>query len=52
MGKNYYCEYCDKRLKDDSNIKRKHIDGLPHQKARNEHYAHFKSKICLYYTLH
>lgn len=43
MGKNYYCDYCDKRLKDDPNIKKKHTDGLPHQKARNEHYAQFKS---------
>lgn len=43
MGKNYYCDYCDKRMKDDSSIKKKHIEGLAHQKARNEHYAQFKS---------
>lgn len=43
MGKKYYCEYCDKRFKDDANIRKKHIEGLPHQKARNEHYALFKS---------
>lgn len=43
MGKKYYCEYCDKRFKDDASIRKKHIEGLPHQKARNEHYAHFKS---------
>lgn len=44
MGKKYYCEYCDKSFKDDSNIRKKHIEGLPHQKARQEHYANFKSK--------
>lgn len=45
MGKKYYCEYCDKRFKDDPNIRKKHIEGLPHLKARNEHYAQFKSKF-------
>lgn len=44
MGKKYYCDYCDKQFKDKPNIKRKHIEGLPHQKARNEHYAQFKSE--------
>lgn len=43
MAKKYYCDYCDKSFKDDRNIRKKHIEGFPHQKARNEHYAHFKS---------
>ncbi|XP_031623178.1 zinc finger matrin-type protein 5 [Contarinia nasturtii] len=43
MGKMYYCDYCDKRMRDDPNIKKKHNEGLPHQKARNEHYAHYKT---------
>lgn len=45
MGKKYYCDYCEKSFKEDPNIRKKHIEGLPHQKARIEHYAHFKSKI-------
>lgn len=47
MGKNYYCEYCDKRFKNDANIRKKHINGLPHQTAQKEHYAQYKcnSKI-------
>lgn len=45
MGKKYYCDYCEKSFKDDPNIRKKHIEGLPHQKARIEHYANFKSNI-------
>ncbi|XP_037048886.1 zinc finger matrin-type protein 5 [Bradysia coprophila] len=42
MGKNYYCEYCDKRLKNDAQVIKKHIAGLAHTAARNEHYTKFK----------
>lgn len=45
MGKKYYCEYCDKRFKDDVNIRQKHLNGLAHQTARNDHYAKYKGKI-------
>lgn len=42
MGRNYYCEYCDKRMKDDVQIRKKHIGGVQHQAARSEHYAQLK----------
>lgn len=42
MVRNYYCDYCDKRLKDDVQIRKKHIEGLQHQKAMKEHYALYK----------
>lgn len=45
MGRNYYCDYCNKRMKCDANIQKKHINGLPHQTARREHYAQFKCKL-------
>lgn len=51
MGKNYYCEYCDKRFKDDKNIRKKHIDGLYHQTAVKRHYAKFKGKIWKCFSL-
>lgn len=47
MRKKYYCDYCCKRMKDDVNIKKKHIMGLPHQKAKTEHYSKFKGKIII-----
>lgn len=42
MGKKYYCEYCDKRMKDDAQIRKQHFDGLTHRTSRAEHYAKFK----------
>lgn len=44
MGKNYHCDYCDKKLKGSIGVRKKHIEGLLHQKARIEHYAQFKGK--------
>lgn len=44
MGKKYYCEYCDKRFKDDLGIRRRHIEGVQHQMAKKEHFAKYKSK--------
>lgn len=45
MGKNYICDYCDKRFKDDPNIRKKHDSGMPHQIARKEYYAKFKCNV-------
>lgn len=42
MGRNYYCDYCDKRMKNDIQIRKKHLEGMPHKNARNEYYAKFK----------
>lgn len=44
MGKNYYCDYCDKRLKNDAQVIKKHIAGLAHTAARNDHFANYKGK--------
>lgn len=44
MGRNYYCDYCDKRVRNDIQIRKKHIQGLQHQTAQSEHYAKFKGK--------
>lgn len=44
MGKNYYCDYCEKRLKNDAQVIKKHIAGLAHTAARNEHFAKYKGE--------
>lgn len=44
MGRNYYCDYCDKRLKNDAQVIKKHIAGLAHCAARNDHFAKFKGE--------
>lgn len=46
MGRNYYCDYCDKRLKNDAQVIKKHIAGLAHTAARNEHYVKYKGRYC------
>ncbi|GAB0098264.1 hypothetical protein DMENIID0001_139790 [Sergentomyia squamirostris] len=43
MGKNYYCDFCNKTFKDILLIRKNHLKGLPHQKARSAYYAQFKS---------
>lgn len=45
MGRNYYCDYCDKRVRNDTQIRKKHIQGLQHQTAQSEHYAKFRGKL-------
>lgn len=47
MGRNYYCDYCDKRMKNDIQIRKKHLEGMPHKTARNEYYAKFKGILSL-----
>ncbi|KAJ6635569.1 Zinc finger matrin-type protein 5 [Pseudolycoriella hygida] len=39
MGKNYFCDYCDKILRNDSQLIKKHIVGFAHTSARNNHFA-------------
>ncbi|XP_055689713.1 zinc finger matrin-type protein 5 [Lutzomyia longipalpis] len=42
MGKNYYCDYCNKSFKDILATRKKHLKGLQHQKAYKEYHAQFK----------
>ncbi|XP_015609430.1 zinc finger matrin-type protein 5 [Cephus cinctus] len=43
MGKRYYCDYCDRSFKDDSEARKKHISSLQHAKNRADHYSLFKA---------
>uniref|UniRef100_A0AAG5DGG4 C3H1-type domain-containing protein n=1 Tax=Anopheles atroparvus TaxID=41427 RepID=A0AAG5DGG4_ANOAO len=42
MGRKYFCDYCEKRIQNDSSIIRKHNEGLPHIRAKAEHFEQFK----------
>ncbi|XP_052864714.1 zinc finger matrin-type protein 5 [Anopheles cruzii] len=42
MGRKYYCDFCDKRIQNDSLIIKKHTEGLPHLRAKAEHFEQFK----------
>ncbi|XP_054006674.1 zinc finger matrin-type protein 5 [Hylaeus anthracinus] len=42
MGKRYYCAYCDRSFKDDTEARKKHLSSLQHAKNRADHYKMYK----------
>ncbi|XP_008793300.2 zinc finger CCCH domain-containing protein 3 isoform X1 [Phoenix dactylifera] len=42
LGK-YYCDYCDKQFQDTPSARRRHLQGLQHQRARALWYDSFKA---------
>ncbi|XP_076176409.1 zinc finger matrin-type protein 5 [Ptiloglossa arizonensis] len=42
MGKRYYCAYCDRSFKDDTEARKKHLSSLQHAKNRADHYNMYK----------
>uniref|UniRef100_A0A7N0U8X5 C3H1-type domain-containing protein n=1 Tax=Kalanchoe fedtschenkoi TaxID=63787 RepID=A0A7N0U8X5_KALFE len=47
LGK-YYCDYCDKEFQDTPYARKRHLQGLQHQRARSIWYNSFKdpSQLC------
>ncbi|KAF5208358.1 Zinc finger matrin-type protein [Thalictrum thalictroides] len=43
LGK-YYCDYCDKQFQDTSSARKRHLQGLQHQRARALYYDSFKAQ--------
>ena len=43
MGKRFYCEFCDKSIPSDIVNRKKHAEGIQHQKLRKEYYAKYQS---------
>lgn len=43
MTKKHFCEFCDVRIQNNMQIRKKHNEGLIHQQERAEHYKKFKS---------
>ncbi|XP_032786743.2 zinc finger matrin-type protein 5 isoform X2 [Daphnia magna] len=41
MGRRYYCDYCDVSFPDSKEGRRKHNDGLVHQKMKDAHFRQF-----------
>lgn len=41
-GNHYYCDYCDRSFKDAQGARKKHLEGVQHQKNKKEHYNRFK----------
>ncbi|XP_044597025.1 zinc finger matrin-type protein 5-like [Cotesia glomerata] len=42
MGKRYYCDYCDRHFKDDSEARKKHLSSLQHINKHSQYYQQFK----------
>lgn len=45
MGKNYYCEYCDKSFRDVLAVRKNHLKGALHQQMKKEHFDRFRGKF-------
>ncbi|KAK0161800.1 hypothetical protein PV327_008214 [Microctonus hyperodae] len=42
MGKQYYCDYCDRSFKDETDARKKHLSSLQHINNKTNHYNLFK----------
>ncbi|GIY11791.1 hypothetical protein CDAR_312391 [Caerostris darwini] len=42
MGKQYYCDYCNRSFADGAENRKKHLVSLQHEKMRKAHYDMFK----------
>ncbi|XP_054614111.1 zinc finger matrin-type protein 5 [Dunckerocampus dactyliophorus] len=42
MGKRYYCDYCDRSFQDNMHNRKKHLNGVQHQRAKKGWFDHFR----------
>lgn len=42
MGKRYHCDFCDKTFAYSAQNRKKHVQGVQHQRNRKLHYDSFK----------
>uniref|UniRef100_T1J6K3 Zinc finger matrin-type protein 5 n=1 Tax=Strigamia maritima TaxID=126957 RepID=T1J6K3_STRMM len=42
MGKRYYCDYCERSFADHAEGRKKHLNGVQHQRLRKQHYDRFR----------
>ena len=47
MGKNYYCDYCNKSFGDKASNRSKHLNSMQHKNARTKHYKLFENPIVI-----
>lgn len=50
LGK-YYCDYCDKEFQDTAAARRRHLQGVQHQRAKALWYDSLRSKFLLFLLL-
>lgn len=47
MGKRYYCDYCDRSFQDTLHNRKKHLNGVQHQRAKKAWFDHFKGAAAI-----
>ena len=47
MGRNYWCEFCNRGFADILSIRKKHVKSIQHQRLRKLHYDSFKDPLTL-----
>lgn len=45
MGRRYYCDYCDVSFPDSKEGRKKHNDGLIHQRTKEAHFRQFAGNV-------
>ena len=45
MGKRFYCEFCDKSFPSNAENRKKHNEGVQHQKLRVAYYSAYKGQL-------
>ncbi|XP_078599030.1 zinc finger matrin-type protein 5-like [Branchiostoma floridae x Branchiostoma japonicum] len=47
MGKRYYCDFCDRSFPDNLPGRKKHLQGVQHQRIRKLHYDQFRDAAAI-----
>ncbi|XP_078680574.1 zinc finger matrin-type protein 5-like [Branchiostoma floridae x Branchiostoma belcheri] len=47
MGKRYYCDFCDRSFPDNLPGRKKHLQGVQHQRVRKLHYDQFRDAAAI-----
>ncbi|MBN3315687.1 ZMAT5 protein, partial [Atractosteus spatula] len=42
MGKRYYCDYCDRSFQDNMHNRKKHLNGVQHQRSKKAWFDNFR----------
>ncbi|XP_028837895.1 zinc finger matrin-type protein 5 [Denticeps clupeoides] len=47
MGKRYYCDYCDRSFQDNMHNRKKHLNGVQHQRSKKAWFDNFRDAAAI-----
>ncbi|XP_066546217.1 zinc finger matrin-type protein 5 [Amia ocellicauda] len=47
MGKRYYCDYCDRSFQDNMHNRKKHLNGVQHQRCKKAWFDNFRDAAAI-----